>query len=402
MPRQPDHAGLIAGMYGLVETLCKDQSGLPALTQLLSAAGPALGAAGMSLSEHSDEGGRVIAATGALSWAVGRPADEKPPPEEATWEAGVEPVGDELAGQLRGYGRHRLIATRVPRPGGPDGVLSAYFTDAEEPVSPEHHQMLRFIGFCATALYASAQGLPVAVTPPPATADRDLFLAVTSHELRTPVTVIKGYAETLDQHWDTLDPAARRAAVGVIRQRSGELAQLVDRLLNTTVESGAPRRGPFDLVAALRDGIHGLRPDLRQRLRASLPPDLPAAYGDRASIAPVLAELVTNAAKYSAGEVALYAAADQQTVLFQVTDSGPGIAPGHVEQAFTRYWQADPGDRREVAGVGLGLHLVRRIVEHQRGWVSLRPRRFGGTVAEVRLLRADLTAPDGAPQVREA
>jgi two-component sensor histidine kinase len=413
MPSPPDHAGLIAGLHALVDALETDQSGLPVVNQLLAAAGPALGATGMSLSEHYEDGGRVVAATGSLSWMLGRPTGDRPPPGAATWELAVDPAAD-AAGDGRGgtagdspYVRlrrqecQRLIGTRVRRPGGPDGVLCACFTATGEPVTVEHHRVLRFVGFCAAGLYASVSGLPVVASPPPATADRDLFLAVTSHELRTPVTVIKGYAQTLDQHWDTLDPTARRAAVGVIRQRAGELAQLVDRLLNTAVESGLPGRGSFDLVASLRDAVQGLRPELQHRLRVILPRSLPPAYGDRGSVAPVLAELVTNAAKYSASEVQLRAASDDQTVLFQVTDRGPGIDPDHVEQAFTRYWQADPGDRREAAGVGLGLHLVRRIVERQKGWVSLRPRRSGGTVAEVRLLRADMTAPSDRRLARE-
>lgn len=413
MPSPPDHAGLITGLHALVEALETEQSGLPALNHLLTAAGPALGATGMSLAEHYQDGGRVVAATGSLSWMLGRPASDHPPPGAATWELSVDPVpgpaGDGIGApvrdgtdiQLRRQACHRLIGTRVPRPGGPDGVLCACFTTAGEPITAEHHRVLRFLGFCAAGLYASVSGLPVAATTPPATVDRDLFLAVTSHELRTPVTVIKGYAQTLDQHWDTLDPAARRAAVGVIRQRANELAQLVDRLLNTAIESGLPGHGSFDLVKALWEAVQGLRPELQQRLRMALPRALPPAYGDRASVAPVLAELVTNAAKYSASEVQLRAASDDQTVLFQVTDRGPGIDPDHVEQAFTRYWQADPGDRREAAGVGLGLHLVRRIVERQQGWVSLRPRRSGGTVAEVRLLRADMTAPYDRRLARE-
>jgi signal transduction histidine kinase len=64
-----------------------------------------------------------------------------------------------------------------------------------------------------------------------------------------------------------------------------------------------------------------------------------------------------------------------------------GIRPEHVERAFERYWQGDSGDRHHP-GAGLGLYLVRRLVERQQGWVSLRPREGGGTTAEVRLPRA--------------
>lgn len=244
--------------------------------------------------------------------------------------------------------------------------------------------------------------------PPPRDDDRpplvgrDLFIAVTSHELRTPVTVIKGFADTLAEHWDALDPAGRRSAVQVIRQRATELAKLVDRLLATTTEPpGAPVSAPFDLVTALREAAGGQSDELRQRLRMALPPRLPKAYGDRASLATVVTELVTNAVKYSDGLVELHAAADWECVLFQVTDRGIGIAPEHVERAFVRYWQADSGDRREHPGAGLGLYLVRQIVERQNGRVCLRPRERGGTVAEVRLPRADVVVGAGQQAAEE-
>ncbi|MPZ28855.1 MAG: hypothetical protein GEV12_21265 [Micromonosporaceae bacterium] len=232
--------------------------------------------------------------------------------------------------------------------------------------------------------------------------DRDLFIAVTSHELRTPVTVIKGFADTLVEHWDALEPAGRRSAVEVIGQRAGELARLVDRLLAATTEPpGSPVQAPFDLVSALREAAGGQTDQLRERLRMALPPSLPKAYGHRSSLASVVTELVTNANKYSTGMVELRAAADEREVLFQVTDRGIGIAPEHVDRAFVRYWQADPGDRREHPGAGLGLYLVRRILERQNGRVCLRPRKNGGTVAEVRLPRADVVVGAGQQAAEE-
>ena len=85
------------------------------------------------------------------------------------------------------------------------------------------------------------------------------------------------------------------------------------------------------------------------------------------------------------------AGADADTVFIRVLDRGLGIDPGQAERAFERFWRApaqrDPEGHRE--GVGLGLYLVRRLVERQNGWVSLRPRDGGGTIAEVRLARAD-------------
>ncbi len=224
--------------------------------------------------------------------------------------------------------------------------------------------------------------------------DRDLFVAVTSHELRTPVTVIKGYADTLTHHWKTLGEDGRQEAVRVIGARAGELARLVDRLLSATSddgEVGGEPPGAFDLVEGLRAAAEELPVDLRRRLVLDrLPAELPKAFGDRESLATILTELATNADKYSEPdtEVEMSAEADEHTVTFRVADRGVGVKPEHVERAFERYWQGDSHDRGRNPGAGLGLYLVRRIVERQRGWVSLRPREGGGTVAEVRLPRA--------------
>jgi nitrogen-specific signal transduction histidine kinase len=222
--------------------------------------------------------------------------------------------------------------------------------------------------------------------------DRDLFVAVTSHELRTPVTVIKGYAETLSRHWQSLSDNDRRLAAQVIGQRAGELARLLDRLLSAANDPGPVGASPpqsFDLVRALRQAAGELPAHLRARLSVELPADLPMAFGDRASMSTVLTELVTNAGKYSppGSPIELTAEAEGHTVAFRVSDRGEGINPEHVERAFDRFWQGEQGDRRRYPGAGLGLYLVRQIVERQKGWVSLRPRDGGGTVAEVRLAR---------------
>jgi signal transduction histidine kinase len=179
----------------------------------------------------------------------------------------------------------------------------------------------------------------------------------------------------------------------VIGTRAGELARLVDRLLSATSEDGevgAAPAGPFDLPEALRNGVEELPADLRRRIvLGNLPAELPKAYGERDSIATILTELATNAEKYSSPDthVELDAEADEQTVTFRVSDRGAGVKPENVERAFERYWQGESGDRRHHPGAGLGLYLVRRIVERQHGWVSLRPRDGGGTVAVVRLPR---------------
>jgi signal transduction histidine kinase len=222
---------------------------------------------------------------------------------------------------------------------------------------------------------------------------KDLFVATTSHELRTPVTVIRGYVDTLHRRWDQLDDDTRRDLVRAIHERADRLAVLVDRLLLGGDEERVdallePRE--FDLLAALAGAVARLGPEEAARLRPTLPDRLPPAYGDPDSVPTVLTELVQNAHKYSpdGGLITLTAGADDNTVWFEVADSGIGVRPEDTGHVFDRFWQAERTDRRRFGGVGLGLYLVRRIVEGQHGWVSLRRRNPDGTVAEVRLPRA--------------
>jgi signal transduction histidine kinase len=225
---------------------------------------------------------------------------------------------------------------------------------------------------------------------------KDLFLATTSHELRTPVTVVKGYADTLLDRWTELDPDQRLEGVRTIQQRSAELAELVERLLMGAKPADADVRvvaEPFDLRQAMVDATMGLLDaSPRHRLVLDLPENLPPACGDRVSMGTVLAELVSNAAKYSpdGGQITVTGDHDATTVLFRVEDRGIGIQPDDIERVFERFWQAENGDQRRFGGVGLGLYIARRLIDRQNGWMSLRSREGGGTVVEVRLPRADL------------
>jgi signal transduction histidine kinase len=226
--------------------------------------------------------------------------------------------------------------------------------------------------------------------------EKDLFLATTSHELRTPVTVVKGYADTLLDRWADLGPEERLTAVRVIQQRSTQLADLVERLLlgaKPTDAEAQPVTEAFDLAEAVREATAGLLDGSPgHRLVVALPAGLPPAQGDRISMGTVLAELVSNAAKYSpdGGEITVTGEHDATTVMFRVADHGIGVPPDDVERVFDRFWQAEIGDQRRFGGVGLGLYIVRRLIDRQNGWVALHPRPGGGTVVEVRLPRADV------------
>jgi signal transduction histidine kinase len=389
MPDRPDYAALTRGQVAVLDRVNSGDAGLSVLQQIVRLAEETLGARGAVFAEYAEDHARIIAATGVCEPALGRRVEHPTGPHD--------PIDDALAGLIDGGDLPHMLGGRSEYGNEVAGSLHVWFDAAAGEPGPEHLAVLELLARLAGRLYDVDAGLPAHGEPAPEkarrNADRDLWVAVTSHELRTPVTVIKGYADTLTHHWDSVDEPGRREAVRVIGTRAGELARLVDRLLFAASEGdgsvGASPAGPFDLVEALRAAAGKLPGDLRGRLLlAHMPADLPKAYGNRDSIATILTELVTNAEKYSEPEttVEVCAGADDDTLRFRVSDRGAGIAPEHVEHAFDRYWQADSGHHR--AGAGLGLYLVRRLVERQNGWVSLRPRDGGGTVAEVRLPRA--------------
>ncbi|GAA3393771.1 sensor histidine kinase [Cryptosporangium minutisporangium] len=227
---------------------------------------------------------------------------------------------------------------------------------------------------------------------------QNLFLATASHELRTPLTIVRGYAETLVTRWDQLDDAGRRSAAEVIVARSRQLAALVDRLLSgdRAGDIRPPQTHAFDLRTALASALAAApASEDGLRLRTRIPATLPFAIGEADSIPTIVTELLTNAYKYSpdGGDIEVTAGADVSAVWFRVADRGIGVPADQVESVFARFWQADRGDQRRFGGVGLGLYIIRQLLDRQGGWVSLRPRPGGGSVVEVRLRRADHPVP---------
>jgi signal transduction histidine kinase len=402
MPDRPDYAALIRGQIAILDRINSGEAGLAVLQHVVRLAQETLGGLGAGFAEYAAGHGRVVAATGVCERAIGRRVQR----EEGRGSTGrirlipLDSINDEFVRQIDGAELRQMLGARCETGDAVVGSLHIYFGAEDGDPGPEHHAVLELLASYVGRLYAGESGLPVYGDAREAAArthrqeNRDLWVAVTSHELRTPVTVIKGYADTLTNHWDSLGDAGRKEAARIIGTRAGELARLVDRLLSAASEDGelgvAPA-GPFDLVETLRAAVGELPADLRRRLVTdNLPAELPKAYGERDSIATILTELTTNAEKYSdpATRVELCAGVDGDTLRFRVSDRGIGIKPEHVERAFERYWQADSSDGQSHPGAGLGLYLVRRLVERQQGWVSLRPREGGGTTAEVRLPRA--------------
>jgi signal transduction histidine kinase len=223
---------------------------------------------------------------------------------------------------------------------------------------------------------------------------KDLFLATTSHELRTPITVVQGFASTLASRWDKLSDAERRSAVQTIAERAGSLGQLVEQLLlgaRVGADQLTVTNGPFDLAQLLRGAAVAFRPlsELHQ-LTADIPDDLPLAHGDVTATDVIVGQLLENAYKYSpdGGGVTVSARPSGEWIEVTVDDEGIGIAPGEHERIFERFVQGEAGDRRRFGGIGLGLYIVRQLARAQGGEVTASSRAGGGTRMRLQLRRA--------------
>src|SRR5487761_279945 len=227
---------------------------------------------------------------------------------------------------------------------------------------------------------------------------KDLFLATTSHELRTPITVVQGFASTLNSRWEQLSDADRRAAVRTIAERAGALSRLVEQLLlgsRAGADALPVSNGSFDLAALLRAAVVSFSPlSDKHQVVADVPDDLPLANGDSMATDIIVGQLLENAFKYSpaGGTVTVRARAVGPMIEVDVEDEGIGIAPGDHERIFERFVQGETGDRRRFGGVGIGLYIVRRLAAAQHGTVVAKTRPEGGTIMRLTLQRVDLQA----------
>lgn len=215
---------------------------------------------------------------------------------------------------------------------------------------------------------------------------KDLFLAIASHELRTPLTVLHGFAETLLRHWDVLEEPARRELVQTILSRTAGMSDLVEQLLlGSRAGLGIPvEPRPFDLAAAVRTAVAAIAgSSLLHPLRVDAPSAV-LALGDESAVDAVVGQLVENAVKYSpdGGPIEVTVRSCDGSAMLAVADRGIGIDPADAERVFDRFVRSAASS---AGGVGLGLYIVRRYVEAQRGTVFATPRADGGTVIEVRL-----------------
>ena len=211
---------------------------------------------------------------------------------------------------------------------------------------------------------------------------KDTFISVVSHELKTPISIIKGYAETLRRPQALRDPALADELLGVIAEESDRLARLVDDLLDASrlQAGGLPFRDveEVDLRVIVRRVVERYRPQSTQHtLTVDFPADYPLIQGDPQRLEQVLDNFISNAIKYAprGGDIVMRGEANPAEVIISVTDQGVGIPLDEQEKIFDRFYRVESPETRAVSGTGLGLYLTRAIVRAHGGrcWVDSRP-----------------------------
>jgi len=207
---------------------------------------------------------------------------------------------------------------------------------------------------------------------------KSTFISIVSHELKTPVALIKGYASTLRRQDAQWDESTVRESLQVIEEESDRLARLIDDLLDATrVQTGNFRLAQVevDIDELVQSVVRRFQSQTRHHtLIADVPPDLPLVYADEARITQVLSNLLSNAIKYSpeGGEIRVSSAVTPKEVIITVSDQGAGISPEDQKQLFTRFFRANNALTRKTQGAGLGLYLSKAIIDAHGGrmWVE--------------------------------
>jgi two-component system phosphate regulon sensor histidine kinase PhoR len=217
------------------------------------------------------------------------------------------------------------------------------------------------------------------------------FVANASHELRTPLSTISGYAETLAEEED-LAAETRLSFGGIIRDEARRMLRIIEDLMSLSRIEADRFLAPGERVS-LADVINSSLASAANRsccrIEVDLGENLPQVRGDRAQLVQLFDNVVSNALRYGCDRpdctIEISAVPVGRMIAVTVTDHGPGIAREHLPRITERFYRADAARSRESGGTGLGLPIVKHIVERHKGSLEIRSTVGLGTSVTVRL-----------------
>ncbi|MFP3967250.1 PAS domain-containing sensor histidine kinase [Actinomadura fulvescens] len=225
--------------------------------------------------------------------------------------------------------------------------------------------------------------------------DRADLVSTVAHELRSPLTSVKGFTATLLAKWHRFNDDQKRVMLETVNADADRVTRLITELLDVSrIEAGRleMHRQVVDLAEEVRKVIAGrvAAGDPADRFRFDVRGELPDLWLDPDKVDQILGNLVENAVRHGAGTVTIVVEPDahKEGAAVSVRDEGEGIPPEAADRVFRQFWRGPGGNRR--GGTGLGLYIVKGLVEAHGGTISVRRAPGGG--AEFRF-----TLPAGAP-----
>jgi signal transduction histidine kinase len=229
------------------------------------------------------------------------------------------------------------------------------------------------------------------------------FVAVVSHELRTPLTAIIGFAKTLRRPEFADDEDTRGEFLQAMERQGDRLLRLVENLLTVSrleKDSVTPSVGRVNFADMCREVVEGLGAEA-DRVRVALPATMPVLYTDRDLLSRVVSNLLDNALKYSPDQspCELRARVDGDSIVFWIRDYGIGISAQELSRVFERFYQVDSSTTRVFRGTGLGLALVKDLLEQLGGHVAVESEPARGSTFTVTLptRHPEMAAADEGP-----
>jgi signal transduction histidine kinase len=212
------------------------------------------------------------------------------------------------------------------------------------------------------------------------------LLAMLSHDLRTPLTVINGYATLALERWPELEDEQRRRLL----ERVGRAGRSLEELLEDTLAASAFEAGALEPRAQLVDPRQVVR-EVLDTLSHPLPgvtldlDDVGPVRADRTHLKQVLANVVSNAAKYGAPPYQVVGTRQRDDVVLRVVDHGPGVPPDFVPHLFERYSRSEAARAGTQRGTGLGLFIARALLQANGGDIAYERQAGGGCAFLLRL-----------------
>jgi signal transduction histidine kinase len=206
--------------------------------------------------------------------------------------------------------------------------------------------------------------------------DRSDLVATVAHELRSPLTGVKGFVQALLNRWDRLNDEQKKLMLTTVHADSDRLSRLITELLDVArLDTGrlSMHRRPCDVPILVGRVVESVRAGAPHHIDFHAPDDLPQIWADPDKFTQVLTNLIENAIRHGSDPVTVTAMEEGEHVVVQVDDSGDGIAPEVRRRAFTKFWTT--GQR---GGSGLGLYLVNGLVRAHGGTVSIDDAPGGG------------------------